>query len=769
MDARLDRDTLSFSDRLPVRTLVESTRGASLRLVILDASQRIPEVPSMDPASNRPSLSPGSFGELDQDLLERGVLVAYSATAGATAPRVTTRNSPYTAALVAYLQQPLEIRVLLRDVGARVLRDTRGQQQPEQYHRLLDEYYLAGWPGVTPLTTHTLLSSAATLSPRQLRAFAEQGNARAQTQLGWRHVRRSCATAVAWFRRAADQGHPAAQAALGYMHLEGNRLCAGSGAYTTVTREGFPIGRGFEPVDHGDFAPQGPEAAAALFHDAAPWDSDAQYFLGTMYRDGMAVAPDASIAAELFQRAARGGDTAAQAALGECYERGVGVEQSYENALVWYRSAVEQNSRDGRTRTRARARIETAFGTAAQAAYDARAGIGYLYYVGRGTDRDEVLAIGHLREAACCSARAQYYLGLAYRDGRGVEHDDSVAAGWFRRAADRGYEEAERQLVAIAERPAGVEFRSAVLVLQLASVVALLIGGLLALIQWLMPDADGVHREKLGAGLKALNATRPFDLGVLVLQRAVKRVHSLFARPVLTYAVVIGLGALANVLVPGVALAVVVWKNAEGGFGDDFTGWQFIAEIVKVHGGSLAGAVWIVAVLGSIFDGVSLGVTYHLLRRAARASTVRGLLALLALDLLVAAIAWVWAYATFALALRLYYDELAATVGLFGCVECYIQKTVVGTLRANWGVGIPIVGLGVSAAIPTMLYGAVLWTIVGLRVTPKWIQTFLVKIVSALTRDGRPVLVQLKAGFMYMFVLMGALSVAMQALAKVAT
>ena len=51
----------------------------------------------------------GSFGDLNEDLLGDETLVAYAAAAGTTAADGRGRNSPYTAALLEQLEQPLEI------------------------------------------------------------------------------------------------------------------------------------------------------------------------------------------------------------------------------------------------------------------------------------------------------------------------------------------------------------------------------------------------------------------------------------------------------------------------------------------------------------------------------------------------------------------------------------------------------------------------------------------------------------------------------------
>src|SRR5215831_20986620 len=59
-----------------------------------------------------------------------------------------------------------------------------------------------------------------------LRHFADEGNADAQSRLGFlyangRGVPRDDAAAVNWYRKAADQGYAYAQANLGYMYQNG--------------------------------------------------------------------------------------------------------------------------------------------------------------------------------------------------------------------------------------------------------------------------------------------------------------------------------------------------------------------------------------------------------------------------------------------------------------------------------------------------------------------------------------------------------------------
>ena len=85
--------------------------------------------------------------------------MAYAAAAGTTAADGTGRNSPYTSALLAYLEQPLELSALFRRVRAQVLDATRGEQRPHEYASLLDEHYLRGASGSGTVTAAAQPSS----------------------------------------------------------------------------------------------------------------------------------------------------------------------------------------------------------------------------------------------------------------------------------------------------------------------------------------------------------------------------------------------------------------------------------------------------------------------------------------------------------------------------------------------------------------------------------------------------------------------------------
>ena len=150
VDARLERDTDVRFEAVELDYVLAATVGAGLRVVILDACRNNPLARSMRRTGASRSVSRGSFGDLDESLLGDETLVAYAAAAGTTAADGTGRNSPYTSALLANLEQPLEIGLLFREVRAEVLEATGGAQRPHEYASLLEEHYLGAATGLDP-------------------------------------------------------------------------------------------------------------------------------------------------------------------------------------------------------------------------------------------------------------------------------------------------------------------------------------------------------------------------------------------------------------------------------------------------------------------------------------------------------------------------------------------------------------------------------------------------------------------------------------------
>ena len=139
------------------------------------------------------SVSGGSFGALNEDLLEDETLVAYAAAAGTTAADGRGRNSPFTSALLAHPEQPLETGLLFRRVRAQVLEATNGEERPHEYQSLVGEHYLSATPMAE---SASVVATPATPTPAadpvdveqldvpQLRRLADQGARRGADGVG---------------------------------------------------------------------------------------------------------------------------------------------------------------------------------------------------------------------------------------------------------------------------------------------------------------------------------------------------------------------------------------------------------------------------------------------------------------------------------------------------------------------------------------------------------------------------------------------------------
>ena len=158
VNARLERDTDVRFAAVSLDNMLAATQGAGLRVVILDACRNNPLARTIRRTGSTRSMSQGSLGALDEEALGDETLVAYAAAAGTTADDGTgSRNSPYTSALLEYLEQPLELSSVFRRVRARVLETTRGRQRPHEYGSLLRDHYLSGASGVVTPTALTAL------------------------------------------------------------------------------------------------------------------------------------------------------------------------------------------------------------------------------------------------------------------------------------------------------------------------------------------------------------------------------------------------------------------------------------------------------------------------------------------------------------------------------------------------------------------------------------------------------------------------------------
>lgn len=150
VDARLLSDREVEFETVSLDLVSRAVEGASgLGLVILDACRDNPFASAMQQSGGTRSIGRGlasvePAGE---------TLVAYAAKGGSVAADGIGRNSPYTTALLAHVEEPgLEIGLMFRKVRDAVLTATGRQQEPFVYGSLSSKgFYLSAAPAtVTP-------------------------------------------------------------------------------------------------------------------------------------------------------------------------------------------------------------------------------------------------------------------------------------------------------------------------------------------------------------------------------------------------------------------------------------------------------------------------------------------------------------------------------------------------------------------------------------------------------------------------------------------
>ncbi len=122
-------------------------------------------------------------------------------------------------------------------------------------------------------------------------------------------------------------------------------------------------------------------------------------------------------------------DARSQNSLGDRYYYGVGVDEDYQKAVVWYRKAAEQGNVLG------------------------QCNLGFMYANGYGVAKDYQQAVAWYRKAAeQGNADGQNNLGIMYENGDGVAKDTQQAIEWYRKAVEQGHYGAQQTLKTLLER-----------------------------------------------------------------------------------------------------------------------------------------------------------------------------------------------------------------------------------------------------------------------------------------------------------------------------
>ena len=223
----------------------------------------------------------------------------------------------------------------------------------------------------------TLLSDAAMLG--HLPALVEIGRLHETGLAG----RRDAAEARRWYERAARAGQADALARLAWADI------SAPGSSGALRQAG--LGRLQQVQANSAFA---------------------LYAIGRLHEQGLLLARDELLAAEYYEKAARGGMADAQLALALAYLQGRGVTESPRMAALWLDEAARQ-------------------GLAA-----AQRHLGRLFRDAWGVDRDEQEAAFWLEKAAAQGdVPAMLDLGLIHLDARAMSPDQQQARQWLEKAA----------------------------------------------------------------------------------------------------------------------------------------------------------------------------------------------------------------------------------------------------------------------------------------------------------------------------------------------
>jgi hypothetical protein len=112
---------------ISLNSVVEQFLPGKTKLVFLDACRDNPLLQVASRSVSR-GLAPISVSQ--------GTLISYATKDGSVAADGDGKNSPFTKALLQYIDDPDDIAVVLRKVRDQVMRDTGGQQQPWEYGSL---------------------------------------------------------------------------------------------------------------------------------------------------------------------------------------------------------------------------------------------------------------------------------------------------------------------------------------------------------------------------------------------------------------------------------------------------------------------------------------------------------------------------------------------------------------------------------------------------------------------------------------------------------
>ncbi|KAI9202491.1 uncharacterized protein BJ171DRAFT_514403 [Polychytrium aggregatum] len=162
--------------------------------------------------------------------------------------------------------------------------------------------------------------------------------------------------------------------------------------------------------------------------------SMAQFHLAECCLSGTGVNQDHTRAVELYRHLADRGMPQAQVALGRCFENGEGIGQDYNTAIKWYAKAADQGSDSGRLRI-----------------VFLRA---WFSFIGHGVQQSDVDALGQWHQVSTQSTDlaiksiATHMVGWMHYLGRGTQRDEQKGVQIIRDSKSKEFPLGEKECLA---------------------------------------------------------------------------------------------------------------------------------------------------------------------------------------------------------------------------------------------------------------------------------------------------------------------------------
>lgn len=192
-----------------------------------------------------------------------------------------------------------------------------------------------------------------------------------------------------------------------------------------------------------------------LARRAANGDKAAQFEYGRRLLTGKCAPHAPQRAVCWFKVAAQQGHAGAEAALGVCYERGIGVHADISQARQWYQRAFRQGhphallalARLELREKRPNEAVRLLEAGSKEGLLPAQLTLACLYMGNSGVQENPGKAVDNIRYAAMGgSGEAAYLMFLCYAEGYGVPPEPSLAYGWLANAAELGHQPSRKIL-----------------------------------------------------------------------------------------------------------------------------------------------------------------------------------------------------------------------------------------------------------------------------------------------------------------------------------